>query len=201
MSLVKGHTSYRGYIAQQHDDVFGIFEEFITKIKPNQILEIGTAGGGFILFLRDVLNKIGLENTEIKSFDVLPCLWYDAIRENNIEINIENIFDHPYMSLEKPELVVPFIKQEGTTLVLCDGGFKIGEFRMLSEHLKVGDFIMAHDYIDTVENFEANYKDKIWNWCEIKDSDISEPSEKNNLESYNKENFDKVVWVCRQKVS
>lgn len=201
MSLVKGHTSYRGYTAQQHDDAFGVFEEFLTEIKPNQILEIGTAGGGFTLFLRDVLNKIGLEKTEIKSFDVLPCSWYDAIRENNIEINIENIFDHPYMNLEKPERVVPFIQQEGTTLVLCDGGFKIGEFRMLSDHLKVGDFIMAHDYIDTVENFEANYKDKIWDWCEIKDSDISQASEKNNLIPYNKENFDKVVWVCRQKIS
>jgi hypothetical protein len=58
---------------------------------------------------------------------------------------------------------------------------------------------MAHDYVDTIENFESNFRDKIWNWCEIKDSDISEACEKNNLTPYNKENFDKVVWVCRKK--
>jgi hypothetical protein len=201
MNTVIGHTSYKGYVAQQHNNVFGVFEEFLKEIKPNQILEIGTAGGGFTLFLRDTLNNIGLEKTKIKSFDVLPCNWYDAIRENNIEIILDNIFDYSYQNLEKPHMVVPFIQQEGTTLVLCDGGFKIGEFRMLSPFLKVNDFIMAHDYIDTVENFNENYKDKIWNWCEIKDSDISESCEKNNLIPYNKENFDKVVWVCRQKIS
>ena len=200
MNNVIGHTAYKGYTAQQHENAFSVFEEFLKEIRPSQILEIGTAGGGFTLFLRDVLNSIGLENTPIKSFDVLPCAWYDNIRAHNIEINIENIFDHSYMNLEKPEKVVPFIQQDGVTLVLCDGGFKIGEFRMLSDYLKVGDFIMAHDYVDNLENFEANYLGKIWNWCEIKDSDIAQACEKNNLVPYNKENFDKAVWVCRKKV-
>jgi cephalosporin hydroxylase len=199
MNSIIGHTSYKGYTAQQHGDAFDVFKEFLKEIKPSQILEIGTAGGVFTLFLREALNEIGLESTKIKSFDVLPCNWYDTIRENNVEIIVENIFDHSYMNLEKPEKVVPFIQQDGVTLVLCDGGFKIGEFRMLSPYLKVGDYIMAHDYVDTIENFESNFRDKIWNWCEIKDSDISEACEKNNLTPYNKENFDKVVWVCRKK--
>lgn len=199
MNTVIGHTSYKGYIAQQHNNVFEVFEEFLNKIKPNQILEIGTAGGGFTLFLRDTLNNIGLEKTKIKSFDVLPCNWYDNIRENDIEIILDNIFDHSYQNLEKPDMVAPFIQQEGTTLVLCDGGFKIGEFRMLSPFLKVNDFIMAHDYIDTVENFNENYKDKIWNWCEIKDSDISESCVENQLVPFMDEEFKKVVWVCKIK--
>jgi cephalosporin hydroxylase len=200
MSNIIGYTIYKGYTAQQHKDVFDIFEIFLEKIKPKQILEIGTAGGGFTLFLRDVLNKIGLVDTKIKSFDVVSHPWYDKIRENDIEINIENIFDDSYQNLVKPERVVPFIEQEGTTLVLCDGGFKIGEFKMLSPFLKVGDFIMAHDYIDTIENFNENFRGKIWDWCEIKDTDILESCNKNNLTPYDKENFDKVVWVCRQKI-
>ena len=200
MNTVIGHTSYKGYTAQQHNDFFEVFENFLKDIKPKQILEIGTAGGGFILYLRDILDSIGLKDTKIKSFEVLDCSWYDKLRENNIEIYIENIFDYSYQNLEKPDKVVPFIQNDGTTLVLCDGGYKIGEFRMLSPFLKVGDFIMAHDYIDTVENFNENFKGKIWDWCEIKDSDINESCEKNKLIPYNKENFDKIVWVCRKKI-
>jgi hypothetical protein len=102
--------------------------------------------------------------------------------------------------LEKPEFIKDFIQSEGTTLVLCDGGNKISEFNLISPLLKEGDIIMAHDYIDTIENFEQNFKNKIWNWCEIKESDISEISEKENLVPFYQEHFNKVVWVCKQKV-
>jgi cephalosporin hydroxylase len=199
MNRIVGHTQYKGYTAQQHDDAFDVFKNFLADIKPKRILEIGTAGGGFTLFLRETLNELGLNDTTIKSFDVVETNWYNTIRENNIEIIIENIFDHSYLNLEKPERIVPYIQSEGTTLVLCDGGHKIGEFNMIAPHIKVGDYIMAHDYIDTWENYLENYVDKIWNWCEIEEKYISKVSENENLVHYNKENFDKVVWVCKIK--
>lgn len=198
--IIRGHTSYKGYTAQQHDDVFLTFKDFLNEIKPKRILEIGTAGGGFTLFLRDTLDENGYQNAEIKSFDVVETPWYDKIRENNIEINIENIFNMQYNKIVKPEKIIPFIQQDGVTLVLCDGGHKIGEFNSIAYHIKSGDFIMAHDYIDTYDNFNNNFKDKIWNWCEIKDDDIKSAVIDNNLISYNKEQFDKVVWVCKKKI-
>jgi cephalosporin hydroxylase len=198
---VTGHAVYRGYVAQQHENAFEVFRSFLTEIKPKQILEIGTAGGGFTLFLRDVLNTIGLENTKIKSFEVLDQSHYNDLRNQNIEILLENIFDHSYLNLERPELIQDFIQSEGTTLVLCDGGHKIYEFIKISPLLKVGDFIMAHDYVDTWENYKENYVDKIWNWCEIEEKYISEVSIEQNLIHYNKETFDKVVWVCKQKMA
>jgi cephalosporin hydroxylase len=200
MTHVTGHTSYAGLTAQQHHDVFNVFRDFLIDIKPAQILEIGTAGGGFTLFLRNTLDEIGLTNTFIKSFELHEMDWYDSLREKNIEINIINMYDQSYMILEKPELIVPYIQQEGVTLVLCDGGHKKIEFNTIAPYLKVGDFIMAHDYIDTWENFTANYENKIWNWLEIREDDIKEISSECNLEHYNKENFDKVVWVCKQKI-
>lgn len=201
MSKVTGHTSYKGLTAQQHNDVFDIFKNFLSEIKPKRILEIGTAGGGFTLFLRDTLNELGLENTPIKSFDVHECPWYNDIRKQNVEINIENIFDHSYFNLEKPERIVPYIQEEGTTLVLCDGGHKIGEFNMLTPFIKVGDFIMGHDYVDTWTNYKENYVDKIWDWCELEEKYIEQVSIDYNLEHYNKETFDKVVWVCKKKMA
>lgn len=198
--IITGCTSYKGLSAQQHENVFSVFKEFLMDIRPKRILEIGTAGGGFTLFLRDALDEIGLQDSPIKSFDVHKMPWYDSMQEKNIEIIIENIFDHGYFNLEKPDKIIPFIKNDGTTLVLCDGGHKIGEFNAIAPLIKIGDYIMAHDYIDTWENYKENYVDKIWNWCEIEEKYIEKVSKEYNLTSYNKEKFDSVVWVCKKRV-
>lgn len=196
---VIGHTTYKGYTAQQHYDFYTPIKNFLTEVKPSQVLEIGTAGGGFILAVREILNEIGLENTPIKSFDVIEQNLYSELRKKNIEIIVDNIFDHSYTKLEKPEKIFDYIQKEGITVVFCDGGHKIGEFNTIAPHIKKGDFIMAHDYIDTWENYKLNYIDKIWNWCEIEEKYISEVSKKENLEFYNKDEFDKIVWVCKVK--
>lgn len=197
--MVKGHTSYKGYTAQQHDNFYPVIKKFLEEVRPARILEIGTAGGGFILAVREILNEIGLENVPIKTFDVVESHYYNELRKYNIEINIENLFDHPYLNLIKPERIVPYIQQEGTTIVFCDGGHKIGEFNSIAPHIKSGDYILAHDYIDTFENYQENFKDKIWNWCEVEEKYIHNVSIKENLEFYNKEEFSKIVWVCKIK--
>ena len=191
---VVGHTSYEGLTVQQHKDVFKVFDEFLADIKPARILEIGTAGGGLTLFLRH-----NLPDTPILTFEVFDRDYYQRLKDNNIEVRIENIFNHAYSALEKPEAIESFIQQEGITLVLCDGGHKIGEFNSIAPLLKKGDFIMAHDYIAEWSDFENNYKGKIWDWCEIEEKYISEVSEEQNLVHYNQENFSKVVWVCKTK--
>lgn len=191
---ITGCTSYEGLSVQQHDDVFDVFKQFLLDIKPARILEIGTAGGGLTLFFRDIL-----PNTPILTFEVYDQPWYDRLRENNIDVRIENIFNHAYNALEKPEAIESFIQQEGTTLVLCDGGHKIGEFNAIAPLIKKGDFIMAHDYIAEWDDFQENYKDKIWNWCEVEEKYIEKVSKEQNLIHYNQENFSKVVWVCKTK--
>lgn len=198
-SKVRGHTVYKGFIAQQHDDYHIVMKEFIEQVRPARILEFGTAGGGFILAIRDILNEIGLSHVEIMSFEVIDQPFYSKLRDANINIIIENIFDYSYMNLEKPEKIVPYIQQEGITIVFCDGGFKIGEFNNITPYLKNGDFILAHDYADDLEVWEKNYVNKIWNWCEIKDSDIANVSNKYNLIKYKKDLFDTVAWTCRIK--
>jgi len=196
---ITGACVYKNLIVQQHPDVFEVFKKFIQEIKPKRILEIGTASGGFTLFLKDTLNELGMSDTKIKSFEVNVHPSFEILREMGVEILHDNIFDHPYMNLEKPDLVEPFIKEEGTTLVLCDGGYKITEFKKLSSFLKGGDFIMAHDYSPSREYFEDHVNNKIWLWCEIEDKYIQEVFEPNNLIKYNQDEFQKVVWLCMKK--
>lgn len=197
--MVKGHLNYKGYTAQQHPDFYQVMKEFLIETKPSRILEIGTAGGGFILAIRDILDEIGLENVNIKTFDVYERNWYDDLRMKNIEINVENIFDYSYLNLIKPEKITPFIQSEGVTIVFCDGGHKKGEFNNIAPIIKKGDFILAHDYIKTKKIFEDEFKDKIWNWCEIEEKDIETISKIQNLESFNEKKFSKIVWICKTK--
>lgn len=197
--MVRGHTEYKGYTAQQVDNFYPTIRKFLEEVRPSRVLEIGTAGGGFILAVREILNEIGLQDTPVRTFDVIESPYYEKLRTFNIEINIENIFDHAYLNLVKPERIVPYIQQEGITIVFCDGGHKVGEFNSIAPHIKKGDYILAHDYIDTWENYQTNFKEKIWDWCEVEEKYIEKVSLSENLEFHNKEEFDKIVWVCKIK--
>jgi hypothetical protein len=191
-----GLSSYMEMASQQNHNVYEVFYNFLNEIKPKRIIEIGTALGGFTQFLKKVSDESQL-NINILSYDIYEMTWYQSMIQNGIDVRVENIFDANYQSVKQE--VVYFIQQDGVTLVLCDGGNKVGEFNILSDHIKQGDFIMAHDYVDTRENFNENYYEKIWNWHEISENDISTACERNNLKSYNKEIFDSVIWVCKIK--
>jgi hypothetical protein len=113
----------------------------------------------------------------------------------------ENLFGSNYTKLveEEKEKLINFIRKPGVTIVLCDGGSKKNEFNLLSEFLKEGDIIMAHDYAPSLEFSMEKMQNKIWNWHEILDADIEESCKKFNLTPFLQEEFLNVAWVCRQK--
>ena len=198
---VKGLMEYKGLTAQQHGDALPAFRHFLSKIRPKRILEIGTAGGGFTLFLRECLNELGMTDTFIKSFDVNYSKHYEErfSNLNNIQINIVNMFDKTYQLLIKPELINDYIKQDGITLVLCDGGNKKVEFRAIAHLIKPGDIIMAHDYVDSMENFERYFRGTVWNWREIGYEHIEKTCTELSLEPFFQKEMEKVVWACYRK--
>jgi len=136
--------------------------------------------------------------TDIRSYETHDgYTHYDNIREMGIDIRIEDIFQPTYTAVKQE--AVDYIQQEGTTIVLCDGGNKIHEFNLLAPFIKTGDFILAHDYASNKEDFEQNINMKFWNWHEIQDSDIQEVSDGNGLESFMQDDFTKAVWACKVK--
>ena len=134
---------------------------------------------------------------DILSYDIYGRSWYDDMINSGIDVRIEDIFTDNYQGVKQE--VIDFIQQDGVTIVLCDGGNKIGEFNVLSNFIKSGDFIMAHDYGENKEVFETKINRKLWNWFEISNDNIEESCVSNNLDYYNKETFENVVWTCRQK--
>jgi cephalosporin hydroxylase len=197
--MVTGHFNYQDLIISQHKDVGLVFDKLIKQIKPKQVLEIGTADGGLTLMIRHLLNDNGLNGSVIRTYDILEQINLKNKNVDGIEIITKSPFNHPYSDLEYPDEIREFVQREGTTLVLCDGGFKINEFILISKFLKVDDVIMAHDYAEDSKIFKEEIENKIWNWHEIQYSDIKDACVNNNLDSYMDDEFQKVVWVCKMK--
>jgi predicted O-methyltransferase YrrM len=189
-------STYNGWGAQQNPHSFEIFYNFLKDVKPSRILEIGTSLGGFTSFLKYSCNRLNIE-CEIITYDIYGRHEYEAMKQFGIDVRVENVFDLQYTELKQD--VIDFIQKDGVTIILCDGGNKKLEFNLLSNFMKKGDFILAHDYADNKEIFDTKIFKKLWNWHEIDDNDISEACERNNLETYNKNEFDKAVWVCKIK--
>lgn len=183
--------------AQQHHDAYGVFYSLIKNTRPKRILEIGTAQGGFICFLKLCIDNLGI-NADVRSYDIKNKKQYKDLRELGIDVRVENIFYQNYTSCDRT--VVEYIQRDGTTVILCDGGNKIEEFKLLSKHIKVGDFILAHDYADSEKTFYSKIKNNRWNWCEITNDDIAESVIKYKLDHYMKDQFESVAWTCRMKI-
>jgi cephalosporin hydroxylase len=190
-------SAFSGYTSQQSHNVYQIFYDFLKEIKPSRILEIGTALGGFTKFLKIVIDELNLD-TKILSYDIYENSWYSQMIEEGIDIRVKNIFNEDWSGVTQE--VENYIQENGITVVLCDGGWKIGEFKVLSKIIKSGDFILAHDYSYNKEIFESEIKNKIWNWCEITEDDIEDSVIENKLNSYKEDIFSKAVWVCKIKV-
>ena len=191
-------SSYKHHACQQNHNAYERFVFMLNDIRPKQILEIGTALGGFTAFLLDVIKDTNLE-CKIRSYDIHYNSWYEDLKNQGVDIRIENIFQNNWSSV--PDEVVDYIKSDGVSLILCDGGSKKDEFRVLSKYLKINDIIMTHDYAPNREYFEEHMKNKIWNWHEIQDSDIIESCQLNGLEPFMKEEFLSVAWACFRKIS
>jgi cephalosporin hydroxylase len=189
-------SAFRGHSAQQSHNAYQVFYDFISEVKPKRILEIGTALGGFTEFLKILSDELNL-NINILSYDISERPWYNQMIEKGIDVRVENIFNEDWSNVKQD--VIDFVQQDGVTIVLCDGGWKIGEFKIFSKLIKDGDYILAHDYSYDKVTYENEIKNKIWNWCEITESDIESSVIENNLKSYQPDKFSKAVWVCKVK--
>ena len=201
---IKGWFIYKDALILQHSDIESKLHLLFNQIKPNQVLEIGTATGGLTVLIRNLLDSLNLVDTSLRTYDTNKDFDRTVLQEqidsgSRIELKLKNIFDSDYESLVEKDEIKEFIQRPGTTIVMCDGGSKKNEFRLLAPFLKSGDIIMAHDYAPNEEYFLEFIEGKIWNWFEIQDSHIGSTVDKFNLQPYMQEELQKVVWVCRIK--
>jgi hypothetical protein len=186
-------------IMQNHNIIFPFFK-LIRRLQPSRIIEIGTAHGGLTLMIRDLMDLNGLQFSDLITYDVInPTGLIHEIEKSNLNIKVEhkNVFDSNYNLIDNT--LIDLIKGEGISIILCDGGNKKEEFKTLSQYMKSGDIIMAHDYAYDETHYSQKIHNKIWYWHEIKNADITQSCKDNNLVDYMEPDFSNVVWSCKIK--
>lgn len=94
----------------------------------------------------------------------------------------------------------PFIQNDGTTIVFCDGGNKIHDFINYTPLIKKGDYICVHDYCVDRNTFTEEYYKKIWNYCRLTEFDIKGISDEYGLINVY-DNLQKGMWRVKMKIS
>jgi len=203
--MVNGGYAY-GYLhVAQNPHAEASFKTIIETHRPSKLLEIGSLHGGLAMMLRDILDAAGLEQTPIKTYDINEQDFLKPLikkHDLNIEAVTENLFSSDYKDWKNDKAkqeTQEFIATGNPCLVICDGGCKKCEFNLISDMLKPGDVIMAHDYAPNRDYFEKNVQGILWDWLEIEDQDIEEACSRNNLSPYMQEIAQKAVWACRIK--
>jgi len=201
--MVDGGYAYGYLFVSQNKYAKEVFETLLKTIRPDRILEIGTFHGGLTIMLRDILDSINLQNSIIKTYDINNQEFLKPLVKNRrVEVLTKNLFNENYSdfanSSSRNELK-NFVQNTGRTLVLCDGGCKHCEFKLIAPLIKNGDIIMAHDYAPDPKYFEEHIQNKIWDWLEIQDSDIQNSVKDYNLHPYYQDIAQKAAWVCKIK--
>lgn len=199
--MVNGGYAYGYLFMSQNPFVEEMFTKLLTDIKPARILEIGTFHGGLTLLLRDILDEIHLVNNPIRTYDIHEQEFLKPlVIDRQVEVYTKNLFNESYdswSSNESKNEILEYITQDGTSLVLCDGGCKKCEFNLITPLLKNNDIIMAHDYAPNEKYFNKYMHNKIWDWLEIQDNDIESISNQYCLQPYCQEIAQKAAWCCR----
>lgn len=182
--------NFFGLEMQQHPQALFKLNQLLRLVSFDRIIEIGCLHGGFSFFFA---LYAAMYKKEFRCYDIsdtgyhIPLLkkLFNCFYKQDVINDTKNV-----------EELRALISSPGRTLLICDAG-KAAEYNLYAGSLKVGDFIMTHDFAPTPEFFEEKIKGRHWNWMENWYERIKDETIKNNIvhTSY----FNDVVWSCGWK--
>lgn len=114
----------------------GIWSTIILRERPARVIEIGTCKGGFSALLSYVCQSVG---ASFSTMDVRDSLQYELAGCG--QFLIWDCFEHEHE-------ITQLLQLNGLSILLCDGGNKMNEFKTFAPSLKSGDIIAAHDCVN-----------------------------------------------------
>lgn len=193
---ISGRVEYNGFSCQQMIHFDDHLEPILKQINPSFVIEIGTGYGGFTSFLSNTLPAASIVTYEVDPVRLKAASFLSKFA--NVTQRTENVFGNNYENNEIAEpLISDLLKGKDankTTLVMCDGSNKVREVCLISPWLRVGDYIMWHDYA------EEPWRSQIsWPGFEVNKVDVERVLLDNGFEFVN-ENLQRVVWGCARKI-
>lgn len=130
-----------------------VYQEIITEVKPDYVIETGTFRGGLTLYLASVLEYVNPAGKVI-TVDIEPSMWEETVKDiktrpaGKLLERIEFIKG----SSIAPETLERITKQVGSghkVLVLLDSvhtkGFVLDELRLYSPLVSPGSYVIVND--------------------------------------------------------
>lgn len=122
------------------------YQEILSDLRPDLIIEIGAHSGGSALFLADVLASLGIPESRVISVDIdLSRLAPRARQRKNVAfIQSRSTSDlvHKTLAAERENTV-------GKVFAILDGDHSknnvLAEMRMLRDVLRKGDYLIVED--------------------------------------------------------
>lgn len=163
------------------------FQFLFGHFAPDRIVELGTGTGHFTCWLARTLPR-----TMIYTFDNEVRLRWDPALATppNVCRNVASIWD-------EQAAIASLIGEPGVrTLLLCDNGDKIREFRTFAPYVREGNVVMVHDYWPTRADFAKEAKGRLWNSCEIADADVAETLVNCGFVPFHSHRLRAAIWGC-----
>ena len=182
---------YKDVLVGQTKTTPELLSLLISNNEFKTIIEIGTHRGGLSLWLND--NKPA--NCSFTTIDITAeHLKIDLIKEH-VNFLLGDCFT------DNKNTLINLIKNEGQTLLLCDGGNKEEEFKTFAPFLKVNDVIMCHDFADDMETYYSVQSSIKWpSGPESFMSNLASAANLNNLLPYFFEDAKRCFWGCFKKL-
>lgn len=161
MSAERDAGGWRGFagipIERKWSDIFTI-DVFLTRERPDIIIELGTGSGAFSCYLATYAFLAG---AEFHTFDThlrgSPTKRINYRAQRLIARLGGKTHRRDVFSLATVTLISKITRQPRTAFVYCDNGDKIREVRTFAEHLKVGDFLGVHDFGSEIQTEDISY--------------------------------------------
>ena len=151
-------TMFLGKRVAQTVYAFPLWETLFIRVPQlSRIIEFDTGNGGFSTYLKLCAMRFWVP---LYTFDIRPFEPSKVTEALALEASFSRA---DVLAAEKE--IADLIKHNGRTILYCDNGNKIAEFKMYAKHLKVLDVIGAHDW-----------------GTEIKDEDVAEVIAEHHLQ-------------------
>jgi 23S rRNA U2552 (ribose-2'-O)-methylase RlmE/FtsJ len=185
--------TYNGILCRQVQGTFLTLSNFFHHNAFDFIVEIGTGQGGFSCFLND---KAKLLKAHFVTIDRFHYNRPDNFYYQNMNMMVGDVFNPVTF-----QAITKMIPDKKRTLILCDGGDRIKEFCEFAEYLKENDVIMVHDFCDNFDRFDADFRNKVWDSCEVTHKAIDHVAKGLYIAPYHPfyEQLEKVAWGCYVK--
>ena len=188
--LETGYSFYQDTMAMQSILTFPIFSRFFRTIghQVAQIVELGSNQGGLAVYFHDYSKR---NNAQFVTFDIHETPI--NLERWNVDYRKKDVFLE-----ETIQEIGQILSKPGTSILFCDNGYKIQEYKTYAKFLKPGDFIFCHDYARDLDEFSNKIQGRFWNWFEVKESDIAETARIHGLVDFFPE-FQQCAISCKVK--